>query len=45
LYALFRELRFYITKLDVPTIRESLVNKLMAAINDVYNRAHKARDV
>jgi len=41
---LFRELRFYVAKLDVPAIRESLVSKLMAAIDDVHSRAQKARD-
>jgi len=38
LYPLFQELRFYIAKLDVPTIRESLAAKLMAAIDDVHKR-------
>ena len=44
LYPLFQELRFYIAKLDVPTIRESLAAKLMAAIDDVHKRAQKAKD-
>jgi len=45
LYALFREMRFYIAKLDVPAIREFLVANLMAAIDDAHNRARKAKDV
>jgi len=44
LYHMFRQLRFYIAKLDVPAIRESLVNKLMAAIDDVHSRAKKAKE-
>jgi N-acyl-D-aspartate/D-glutamate deacylase len=44
LYPLFQELRFYVAKLDVPTIRESLAAKLMAAIDDVHKRAQKAKD-
>jgi len=41
---IFRDLRFYITKLDVPAIRESLAAKLMAAIDDVHKRAQRAKD-
>jgi len=33
LSSIFRELRFYVAKLDVPTIREPPVDKLMAAID------------
>jgi len=44
LYPLFQELRFYVAKLDVPAIRESLAAKLMAAIDDVHKRAQKAKD-
>ena len=31
--SILRELRFYVTKLNVPVIRGSLVNLLMAAID------------
>lgn len=38
----FRELRFYIAKLDGPAMCESLTAKLMAAIYDVHRREQKA---
>lgn len=40
----FREPRFYVARLDVPATRESLVAKLMAAIDDVHNRAQNNKD-
>ena len=42
--SIFRELQFYAAKLDVPTIRESLVAKLQAVIDDIHRRAQKSKD-
>ena len=44
LSSIFRELQFYVAKLDVPTIRESLVAKLQAVIDDIHRRAQKSKD-
>jgi len=43
LWAFFQEIQFHITQLDVPAIRESLVTKLQAAIDDVHAKAQKTR--
>jgi len=45
LWALFQELQFHIAQLDVPAIRESIVTKLQAAIDDLHAKAANTRKI